>query len=123
MPSDAKITQLIVGLTKATVAKKIEWEFAEPPRSIATGTGDIIPAYLQAEYKGKSLALFERRYREYDPENDDHYWTSGFVLAILDENSRVIWDYREGYSTLEDLFRVARESAADIDNLLDTLAE
>jgi hypothetical protein len=121
MPSDSKITKLILQLTKATVDNEMKWAKVDPPRSFSIGTDDTIPFLLRAEYKGQRLALFERRFQGYNAEDDSSFWTGDDVLAILDPKDGIIWEHRENSSAIANLIKVAKESAANIDSLLDSL--
>jgi hypothetical protein len=119
MPSDSKISYFIVQLTRATVEGNIKWKFADAPTSINVGTGDVIATYLEAEHRLQRVALYERRYLGYNSEIDSAQWESNIVLAFLDKEDRVIWDYHESPLSVCNLFKVARESAAGIDRILD----
>lgn len=123
MPSDSRITRLILQLTKATVDKGIKWKKTDTPRSFTFGTDDTIPFVLRADYKGQSLAVFERRYQDYNAEDDSSYWTGDDVLGIVDPKGVLIWEYRENSSALTNLVQVAKESASNIDSILDSLLE
>lgn len=123
MPSDTKVSRLILQLTKATVDKEIKWDPSDAPRSLTRGNNDVISFFITANYKGRQLALFERRYQSYDGEHDSLYWLGDDVLAILDYNNEVIWEHRENSSALTNLVQVARESAGNVDDLLDSLLE
>lgn len=122
MPNDSKISRLILQLTKATVHKEVEWQFADAPASLSAGTGDIIVGYLEAKYRDQRLAMFERRYLGYNAETDSPQWEAAYVLAILDKYDRLIWDRSEGPSSLYDLYQVARDSAG-IDRIIGKLLD
>jgi hypothetical protein len=121
MASESKVARLILQLTKLTVDKGIEWKVCDPPRALIQGTDDVVSLYLETEYKGQFLALYHRRYRAYDGDNDVTYWADEVHVAILDAEERIVWEHTDGSSALTNLFTVARESAANIDGILDSL--
>jgi hypothetical protein len=121
MASDEKITKLILQLTKATVNKEIKWKNSRIPLSLFVGNDDVIPFFLSVEYKGTNIALYEKRYKDYNPEENSTYWTGNDALAILGSGGEVLWEYRENSSALSNLITVAKESAANIDAILDSL--
>jgi hypothetical protein len=121
MADESKSLQLILRLTRATVDKQIEWKVIDAPRSLTAGTDDLIPVYLEAIYKGQQIALFERRCKDYDGERDTFYWTGYAAVALLDNNRRVVWEFSENSSALENLLKAARESAVNLEKILDLL--
>ena len=68
------------------------------------------------------IAIFERKFRSYDPDMDSTYWTSDVRLAIFSD-SGVVWDTAEEPARLWTLLKVARESAADIDSIFEDLLD
>ncbi len=121
MPTENKISQLILRLTKATVNKEIEWKPFNPPKSLTTGNDDLIVACLTADYKQQTLALVKGRFRDYDGSNDTFYWTGSYSLAILNAAQSILWEHRENSSALGNLFQVAHEAAMNVDQILDSL--
>jgi hypothetical protein len=110
-------------LTKATVDQEIEWETKAQPPQLDHGTDDVISFYVETEYKGQIIGLYERRYRAYDGEHDVQYWTGTNALAFVGTFPRreIMWEHRENSSALDNLIRIARESASGIDEILDDL--
>jgi hypothetical protein len=121
MENDSKGLQLILRLTKATVLKEIEWKTADAPKSLTTGTDCLFPVYVETSYKGQCIALFERRCRSYDGERDSFYWTGSNAVALLDDGRRIVWEFDEPSVALDLLLKTARESAANVEQLLDSL--
>jgi hypothetical protein len=83
------------------------------------GTDDIIPEYFETTFKGQELAVFDRRYQGFNPENESVYWTSDYCFAFLSDGA-ITWE-TEDSRLLSPLFKVAKESAADVDGILDNL--
>jgi hypothetical protein len=122
MPSESKIQRLIIELTKATVEKQVEWDFDVPPSSLADGNYSI-SEYFQAEYKGQWIGLFERKGRAFDADREVYYWVASIILVFVGEGGRILFEYDRESSALNNLYRVVKESASDIDNILDTLLQ
>jgi hypothetical protein len=122
MPSDNKVSQLILRLTKATVDGEVEWESTAPPIELNRTTDDVIESYHQTELKGQTIAIFERRFRAYDGEHDVQYWAGANSIAILRKwPTEVIWEHQENSSSLGNLIRIAKEKSSGIDGILDNL--
>jgi len=121
MTSESKGFQLILRLTRATVDKAIKWKILDAPRTLTAGTDDFISFYIETSFKGQRIALFERRSKDYDGERDSFYWTGYAAIALLDADRRVVWEFGENSSALENLLKVARESAANVETILDSL--
>jgi hypothetical protein len=119
MPSETKLEKLLLLLIRETTEGTIKWVASNPPRSRMVGTDDVIEEYFETRFKEQDIAVFERRYRGYDGESDNTYWTSANCLAFL-SGGAITWE-TEDSPLLVQLFRVAKESAADIDGILDTI--
>lgn len=116
-----KFERLILDLTRATVEGDLDWEIKPPPNILSEGTDDVIPAYYETTLKGQTIGLFQRRYREPSEEYEGFSWNQSIVLVFLDSTRRVIWEYSESLSALYNLFKVVRESCADVEGILDEL--
>lgn len=123
MADQEKILQVVVQLTRATVEGAVKWSFERTPQSLTRGTDEVIAGYLECKYKGQRIAVFERRYQAFNPENESFYWTSEIGLAFLDGMRDVLWDHRAGGSALFNLHEVAKESAAGVDDILNQLLD
>lgn len=121
MNPDDKVIALLVKLNKLTALNKLHWEVEDPPRSIARGTDDFIPLFLTSTYKGQRFALFQQRYQSYDGDRDRFYWTERLILAILDQDNRVLWETPHQSSALYDLFDTVRKKVSNIDDVIDSL--
>lgn len=122
MIPDEKITNLLVKLNKLTSLGQLQWEVQDPPRTIARGTDDFIPLFLTTTYKGQRFGLFQQRYQWYDGEHDRFSWSEQLVLAILDNQDRMLWETHQS-SALHDLFETARKKVSNVDKLIDDLLE
>jgi len=122
MSTENKTAQLITKLIRETAKGNIEWKVVDAPRSLNHETEQSVPLYLQTEYKGKTLGLYDLR-TKYFTDVDEYYWTEGVGFCIVDNRGRVIWETRESSPALLDLFNTAREQAAGIDDILDNLLE
>lgn len=122
MDLTTKATRLIAKILRSTINGQINWQVQDPPKSLVFGTDDFVPIFIEASYKNKHLALFERRMREYDGERDTFYWTQSIYFAILDIEDRVLWETSQS-SALIDLYSTVTANAAGIDDLLDVLLD
>jgi hypothetical protein len=123
MPSEVKLEKLIVQIIRQTTEGDLEWEATSPPRSLVTGTEDVIHDYFETVYKNQLIAVFERKFRSYDPDHDATYWTSRDCFAFLREDRSISWETSDLPSRLFALLNAARESAADVDGIVDSLLE
>jgi hypothetical protein len=89
------------------------------PNSAPWKLDDIIAEYFEVTFKGQEVAVFERRYRGFNPDNESEYWTSDYCFAFLSDGA-ITWE-TEYSRLLFPLFKVAKESAADVDGILDNL--
>jgi hypothetical protein len=128
MKTENKFEKLILQIIRQTTEGNIDWEKLNPPRAISVGTEDIVEDYFETEYKDQTIAVFERRYREYDPEHDVMFWTSRDCFAFISgsnspvrDNRIVSWETSDHPSALSSLIKVAKESAADVDGIVDKL--
>lgn len=122
MDTGSKTAQLITKLIRETAKGSVKWEVEDAPRSLNAETEQSVPLYLQTEYKGKTLGVFDLRTKNFT-DIDEYYWSEGVGFCIVDDRGRVVWELRESSPALLDLFNTAREQASGIDDILDNLLE
>ncbi len=122
MNTGSKTAQLITKLIRETAKGSVKWEVEDAPRSLNAETEQSVPLYLQTEYKGKTLGVFDLRTKNFT-DIDEYYWSEGVGFCIVDDRGRVVWELRESSPALLDLFNTAREQASGIDDILDNLLE
>lgn len=116
-----KISSLIVQIIQKTVKGAISWDVSEPPRYFEDGVEDIIPLIYTASYKGKTLAVFLRRFK-YFTDVDEFHWDEKICFAFLnDSQNKVVWEVNDRRPILNDLFSAVSENAAGINSMLDEL--
>lgn len=120
MNKESKTAQLITKLIRETAKGNVRWEAEDAPRALNAETEQSVPLYLQTEYKGKTLGVFDLR-TKYFTDVDEYYWAEGVGFCIVDDRGRVVWESRESSPALLDLFNTAREQASGIDDILDDL--
>lgn len=120
MSTESKTAQLITKLIRETAKGNVKWEVEDAPRALNAETEQSVPLYLQTEYKGKTLGVFDLR-TKYFTDVDEYYWSEGVGFCIVDDRRRVVWESRESSPALLDLFNTAREQASGIDEILDDL--
>jgi hypothetical protein len=121
MPNDSKLVKLIRLLIRETTEGKIKWDAENAPRSRQNGTDDIIEEYFTTEFKEQKIAVFERRYQGFNAETESLYWTSANCFAFVDGSGEITWETETQPMMIGNLFNVAKESAADVDGILDSL--
>ena len=119
MTTENKTAQLITKLIRATAKGKIKWKIKEAPRSLIYETESSVPLYLQTEYNGKLLGIYDHRSKCFY--EGEAYWHEGIGFCIVTEDGKVIWKLNEDFLALRDLFNTAREQASGIDDILDDL--
>ncbi len=119
MASESKISRLLETLVLQTITGNLKWT-AGTPRGLNEGSDDVIKHYCETEYKGQHLAVFERRVRTYDGERDSYYWNEYPVFAIV-QHGELVWEYDQNTNEVATMLRVARESAANVNEMLDKL--
>ena len=122
MSIGSKTTELLAKLLRETSKGTVDWEVRAPPRSLARDTEQSVPLFLQTEYKGKLLGIYDLRTKSFYDEHD-YYWSEGVGFCILDNEDRVVWESDSASQALYDLFNLAREKASGIDDILDDLLE
>lgn len=120
MSTESKTAKLITKLIRETAKNNIEWEVIDAPRALNQDTEQSVPLYLQAEYKGKNLGVYDLRTKKFYDEHE-YYWSESIGFCIVDDRGRVVWESSEYSQALLDLFNTAREQASGIDDILDDL--
>lgn len=120
MSTESKTAQLITKLIRETAKGNVKWEVEDAPRALNAETEQSVPLYLETEYKGKTLGVFDLR-TKYFTDVNEYYWSEGVGFCIVDDRRRVVWESRESSPALLDLFNTAREQASGIDEILDDL--
>lgn len=118
MNKDSKAAKLITKLLRETLAGSIKWDITNPPKALYQQTEDVVPLYLEAEYKGKIFGVYECRKKDYF-DVDAFHWIKILGFCIVDREGRVIWELDEIFPALYDLFISAREQASGIDDIFD----
>ena len=136
-PSDKSIA-LIIKLNVLTQQGKIFWRVSSPPSSLTKGTTAVFPLFLRTEYKGQNFALYQCRSLEPEQLSFEELtrhsflpsfmrtapkknWEERIVLAILDNEGRVLWEDDSQQSALSDLLDTVRRKVSNIDAILDAV--
>lgn len=116
----SKTEQLVKKLLNETKSGDIDWEVCETPRSLDQDTEQSVPLFLKSEYKGKYIGVYDLRTKHFYDEHE-FYWSESIGLCIVDDRDRVVWEANEYFPALLDLFNIAREKAAGLDDILNDL--
>ena len=112
--------QLSNNLLKDTHLNIVKWSLTQPPYNLTNQSDDYISIYLETEYKGKTIGLFEKRYKYYT-DIDEYVWAAEDSLCIVESSNRQrisIWEGNGGKTT-SDLLNLAKAQASGIHNLLE----
>jgi hypothetical protein len=113
------ITDFVAKLNRLTQEGKLRWKLTKVPTSLAVGSS--IPAFFQCDLLGKTIGIYEERYKDYSGETDEWYWASRLVLGLFDAEGRQVWDFPDGLAGLQDLWKAVRYRSADVDKYLDAV--
>jgi hypothetical protein len=119
MTTENKIAQLITKLIRETAKGNVKWKIEKAPRSLNYETESSVPLYLQTEYKGKLLGIYDHRSKYFN--EGEGYWHEGIGFCIVNGGGKVIWVLNDYSPALLDLFNTAREQVSGIDDILDDL--
>lgn len=120
MNIENKAEQLIILLTRETYSGTVTWLIDQPPKGLASGTEDLYPLFLETQYKGKTIGLYQRRYKYFFDEHE-FYWSEEIGMCVVGDFQSIVWEYKERSSALFNLFEAAREQASGINSILDDL--
>jgi hypothetical protein len=119
MNIDNKTEQLIILLTRETYSGNVTWVNEVPPLGLSRGTDDFYPLFIQTQYKGSTIGLYQRRYKHFYDEFEFH-WGENIGMCVVDGQS-VLWNFTQNSSALINLFDAARDGASNIGGILDNL--
>lgn len=112
-------------LLRATRQGLVEWDFLRdvlpPMRTVASfGQPDVVGEPLVCRWKDRHFRLYEHRYKTWLDE--DHYeWANGVALELVAQP----WSELEADLSTEasgwELLQAARNQAAQVNNVADTL--
>ena len=120
MTTESKTAQLITKLIRETAKGNLNWTVKDAPKALNRETEKSVPLYLQTEYKGKNLGVYDLREKSFYDEHD-FYWSESVGFCVVDDYGRVVWEANEYSPALQDLFNTARQQASGIDDILDDL--
>ncbi|WP_272572306.1 MULTISPECIES: hypothetical protein [unclassified Providencia] len=115
-----KEIQIITQLVRETANGNIKWASMAPPKALISATEDEIYTYFEAKYKGKTFAIYERRYKHYY-DMDEYSWSRKPVFSILNNEGHVILEFEQRSPVLSDLLHTVSHQVADLDSLLNDL--
>ena len=122
MTTEQRWVTFVAKLNRMTQEGSLKWEMLYPPKD-CTGTDDKIPMFFGAELKDRKIAIYTQRYRSYDPDRDQFYWSEKVVLAFCDTDWMPVWEF-PAIAGMSDLFDSVQRHVADVDSFIDdVLAE
>jgi len=115
-----KALRLIEKVTWQTAQEKLNWKFDSAPTQLTDGTGDKIDVYLSCEFRGQTLAVFEKKYKFY-LDVDDWSWSSKKVFAIIDSAGRIIYESDKPDVKINNLYDLVFNSVANVEGIMNLL--
>lgn len=115
-----KYIEVISKLNRLTQENKLKWARYEIPKTLSTGTDDIIHEFIGTRYKESFMGLYVRNYRKYDPDQDRVYWDDILTLAMFDGDLNEQWQFPT-QSGLYELYESAKYQIADVDGFIDSV--
>jgi hypothetical protein len=132
----------VTKLTKLTQEGKLEWSAGSSNRLVVDDDVQRIESVFLAEYSGKRLRLFKKRFKVEQPspsafsafsisiyeytgigrEKKYPFWTSEIYLEIIDSNGHTLWTFPT-VSALGDLLIAVKRQVSGVDDLLSKLAK
>ncbi|WP_345871477.1 hypothetical protein [Shewanella algae] len=117
MITDNQKDQLITQVLRETLSRSITWSVMTPPSALAHATQNFIPLYIETDFRGKRIGIYECRFRNYT-DYDEFYWSETLGICIVQDPDIVVWQVEEYSPALRELFQLAREQAAGLGDLL-----
>ena len=118
MTTEQRWVTFVAKLNRMTQEGSLKWEMRYPPQDLVTATDNKIPMFFGAELKDRKIALYAQRYRSYDPDRNQLYWTERVVLAFCGEDWMPIWEFPT-IAGIHELLDSVQRHVASIDSFID----
>ncbi|QAR45565.1 hypothetical protein EQG67_07240 [Kosakonia cowanii] len=122
MFTDKSTTKLYVKLNKETAENSIKWKAIDAPNNITDGSNDLIDTIFTLNYKGKNLAIYQKKYKYYFDE-DRWTWDEGIEFSLLTDDYKPLWKSSGHSQALRDLFETVTRQASGLDELIQELLD
>jgi hypothetical protein len=120
MANDNRWVTFVAKLNRMTQEGSLQWEMYNPPTDLVSGTDSKIPMFFGTELKDRKIAIYLERYRDYNPDRDQLYWSSRVVLAFCASDWSPIWEFPK-IAGIYELFDSVQRHVADIDSFIDNV--
>jgi len=124
----------IAKLTSLTQEGKIKWESRQALNSMKKSPEDLIRAVYETNFKGKTLRLYSRSYKEtvaapspfspslgfFTTRKEGEYWYEEIVLEILDINNIPVFEFPKSV-WLKDLLFAVQYQVSGVKEYLDEI--
>lgn len=84
-------------------------------------TDSYIPLFLEADYKGKVIVVYEERYKHWTDE-ENFTWGAGVRFGFY-VGQTVVSEFVKWSPLLRKLLEAARDNAADVDSIIDNMLD
>lgn len=121
MSTEDKASKLVGQVLRATYSGSILWRLSSPPASLTRATDNFVPVFLEADYKGKVIVVYEERYKHWTDE-ENFTWGAGVRFGVFLGNT-VVTEFVKWSPLLRQLFEAAKNNATDVDSLIDNMLD
>jgi hypothetical protein len=118
MSNDKRWVAFVAKLNRMTQEGSIGWKMRTPPDALTSGTDDKIPMFFGAVLKDRNIAIYLQRYKTYDPDHDQLYWTERVVLAFCTSDWTPVWEFPP-IAGIHELFDSVQRYVANVDSFID----
>ncbi|MDL2358420.1 MAG: hypothetical protein QFF03_24495 [Pseudomonadota bacterium] len=124
-----KLDQAVFKIFALTHQGQLDWRNKPAPAMWQQATDSVYPFYFEAIHEGRTLALFEERFKRRDFPNalvaaamggELGGWERKVHLGLLGENDELMFEFPWSRQ-LQGLFDAVRYKEANIDDFLDKL--
>lgn len=116
---EINITSIVNKLIQLTRSGELKWDRDPfPSSSVLIDGDDMVNIVYVAEYKNRFLRLFERKYKDFDSDEETFTWTSTVILELIDRNCVREWIF-PFKNTMWDLLEAVQYQTADVKGFLE----
>lgn len=121
MSTEDKASKLIGQVLRATYNGSIAWRLSSAPASVTRATDSFVPLFLEADYKGNVLVIYEERYKHWTDE-DNFTWGSGIRFGFY-VGGVVVTEFVKWSPLLRQLYEEAKNRASGVESIIDNMLD
>ncbi len=116
-----KASKLLGQVLRATYSGSISWRLSNAPVSVTRATDNFVPVFLEADYKGNVIVVYEERYKHWTDE-ENYTWTSGIRFGLYVDGA-VVTEFVKWSPLLRQLYEEAKKNASGVESIIDNMLE